>query len=177
MELKDILNHVNEWLRYAEAKNATIAVFDSAVCISLLALVSEGKTIPFIPDWYLYSVLLLFLFSATTALISFLPLLAFAPNKRKKKQSGYNPLFFGHIAKVSEPDYTESLKASHIIEESVRPVDGLIINQIHKNAKIAVLKNRVFSVSLWAVLAAFLTPIVLIVPLVKFFYDRKKSNS
>lgn len=178
-EIENTYSRVTDWLKYAEAKNAILVAFDSTVSLAIIGLMVEKKEIIFIPNWYLQISLFFFIGGAAIALVSFLPqLIQFKPRDCMHR-SCMNPLYFYDIAKMDEEEYTKLICERYETEGRISQYDKDLINQIVNNSKIAVVKFRTFSIALWLNISVFLTPVILIIPLIvklRGKYDRRKSS-
>lgn len=153
---KEILTSVSDWLKFAEAKNGTLLVFDSGISIAILSIINSinsasTSTAPRDAPDLLYILLFIFGTGAVLSLLSFFPILS---NNTKifkcKKTPNQNPLFFGHIASLSDNEYKQILIGINIIDKNASPAEDHIINQIIINSKIAANKFEFFKVAIYA---------------------------
>lgn len=174
INLENIFNNVNDWLKFAEAKNGIIAAFTSTISLAIFSALIENKISNIYFCIYLsYSSLLLF-GSALIALASFLPQLndlKFIAKEKKPPEK--NLLFFGYIKNFSGEQYLNEIEKQYgkINENDNYKLD--ISKQISVNSKIAFVKYRCFTLSLWLTLMAFFSPLLLlIIPLWNFIKRR-----
>jgi hypothetical protein len=100
--LKDIFENVNNWLKFAEAKNATLIAGNGLLIFGVLKTIHELKIDNYLL-WYIYFCLALFSLSLVIALISFIPKVkipTFLLNSNIETND--NLLFYGHILKYNE---------------------------------------------------------------------------
>ena len=96
-QLKEIFDNVNNWVTFAEAKNAAIIAFNVACisCIWDIEGIKEIKILPYI--WGLGIIV-----STIMALISFVPQTGKGISDNEKQSDSDNLLFFKDIAKYSK---------------------------------------------------------------------------
>jgi Family of unknown function (DUF5706) len=145
-DLESILRMVNEWLRYAEAKNGAALAFNTAAISVVLS--ANGSTI--LPNWYYLSVLISCVISLGFGLISFLPSLSTTRNiKRQIAIKGGNEpnlIYFGEIAGLSLDSFRDRVCAKFkIASEDVFFAE--LTQQIYVNSVIAKRKFKLFSVA------------------------------
>lgn len=157
-KLNQIFSNVNNWLKYAEAKNALIIVLNSTLIFGIINLY------PAIKDdtsyiLYMSIAILMMLISIIVALISFIPRLKSPYEKVESPLENDNLLYFGHIAKYTSEQYREKIEKILSAENTNKEFDMYYINQIIINSKITLIKFKQFEISAWFLIAAFLTPI------------------
>jgi hypothetical protein len=178
--LEDTYTRVADWLKYAEAKNAVLVAFDSTISLAIAGFLSNKMEIAFIPDWYLKLSLVLFVGGAAISLISFLPQIAQFEFKKKQHHNLINPLYFADIAKLTEDEYAKIIQERYNLDKEFTLYEKDLINQITYNSKIAVIKFRNFSIALWLNIAVFLTPLIILIPMITKLRGqngRSKSSS
>ena len=166
LQLSDILTRAIDWVKYAEAKNAAIIVFDSSILVALITLSSGKENNLLLPNWYVTLSTILLICAAVSSLISFIPILA---KFKIKNDDGtditkINPLYFGDIAKFDEVTYL-SLLANRYGPLLYDNYNKDIANQIIINSKIAVRKLNIFTIALWLNLFVFLSSLIFLIPL------------
>ncbi len=172
--LKYILTLVNEWLAFAEKKNALLIAADSAVILGLIRILKNDlSTCLYI---YVYSAIGCLLVSALSCLISFIPKL-----KKpllfplKKPQSSDNLFFYGDIAKYTPADYINALyKASELETSKILSIEKALSEQIIINSRIALTKYKYFRLALWMTISAVITPILSL--FFYYFLERTKED-
>ncbi len=160
-KIRVILINVNDWLKFAESKNAVLILFNGGAIYGVLNLYLNLKIenpnffkAPFI----VYMVLSVL--SILILLLSFLPqtklhwLFSFKTTDKKD-----NLLFYAHIAKYDEESYLKSIckyfgeKEGHFSE-----YEKALANQIINNSKIALKKYYYFKASLFTTILAIIIP-------------------
>lgn len=176
--LKHVLENVNEWLRFAENKNAALVAFNSAVGFGVVAIRNETEGLPKWAGSYLIVVALLLLLGIIASLLSFLPQLRlpwfFARSRIDARDS---LLYFGHIARFTPDTYIDAFaQATNKRTKERAPIEKLYAEQIVMNSQIALYKYRWFLVAFWLTLAAFATPVAPVIGLVIWLVKRKESR-
>ncbi len=72
-ELNYIFGNVNEWLKFAEAKNAALIAFDSGLIAGAISLLMVDKPLPVIICCYGWFAVALLAVSCFVCMLSFLP--------------------------------------------------------------------------------------------------------
>lgn len=146
-ELKDILRDVNEWLRFAESKNATLLTLSTGAAIACRTI-GEGTC-----SWgvfvFRHAFVVCMLLTALCCLVSFFPRLsesAFLSRRRGKVQR-LNPLYFGSIASVTAEEYSRHIREIVNNGEGLSSLDQAYVDQIKANSTIASGKFRCFSIA------------------------------
>lgn len=172
--LRGTLNDVNDWLRFAEAKNGVLVAASGVAvwgCLRLAVLRETGCYV----DSYLGVAVLFLALGFVTSLLSFLPVLKYRwiiPSATAGKDQ--NLLYFGHLATYSKRNLVESYrKATGTNEAEVTELHGMYAEQIIINSRIALAKYALFEHAVTFVLWGVLTPLVA-VPLL--FFAKKKRN-
>ncbi len=159
------LQRANDFLRFAEAKNAALIALGSGWFVATLNLECGGKPIPR-PFTACVPIAMSFaLCAAVVSLISFLPRLRL-DSFRGGKRAGPHPknlLYFGDIASL--PIRTlESEMRSRYVADQADPSPAYIhdlAEQISVNSDIAVRKMRLFSLG---AIAMFVAVFVFLIP-------------
>ena len=179
-KLKDIFENVSRWLGFAEGKNAALIAFDSAVAFGLISLRFQENILKsqHIFSCYLDWCILLLGLGVMAALISFLPKTklpwAFSQDKTDKSD---NLIFFGHIAKYSPQKYLISIRETlkpEQVENNKIVID--YAEQIVINSRITVSKFWWFTLGLSLTLAAFLTPIPVVLYWIAYLFIKGKTR-
>ena len=174
--LKDIFSNVNDWLKFAEAKNAALIVFNGASIFGaatfIATVMSQDKyTIPELILYYLYSFIIFNGLGLATALYSFWPQTEidkvlgekFIDLSFKKPESRNSVLFYGHIQGYTPESYLAKLR--EYCNKEAGECSGLesdYASQIVINSLITYRKHCYFKVALVFTLLAILTPIIFI---------------
>jgi Family of unknown function (DUF5706) len=148
MSLAGLFSIVNEWLRFAESKNAAGVAFNTAIIAVTIDLdVGTG-----FPAFYPKIVLAFAIVSLGFGLISFLPSLSISRNLRIKvddvdRDSG-NILFFGSIAEMG----IENFRRRALVDFSLEDASGLFLpltEQIFINSVIIRRKLKLFNAAVF----------------------------
>jgi len=158
--LKDIFDNVNNWLKFAEAKNGAIIALNATVIFGILKLGVINVNGNNILNYYLYVAVFMLILSITIALLSFVPRLTHPYIQFKKPLDKDNLLYFGDIAKYTPYKYEERLNLSITInDENNSTLNVYYINQIVINSKITFIKFKQFEIAIWFTISAILTPL------------------
>jgi hypothetical protein len=164
--LKDIFNNINDWLKFAEAKNAALIAFNGAIIMGCLSLIKEPP--PHLPVWYLWMVVVLVALSTFCALLSFYP---------KTAAPGNNLYFYDHIYRYSSKQYLEYLSAALPNDQARNSIGGdsakvsaarekhlteHLAEQIVINSKIASRKYKYFKVALSLLMTGLIVPLIVL---------------
>ena len=149
--LETVFANVNQWLHFAEAKNALLATLNGGAVLGLLALLNTEKPrlSSLLPSLWVAAICLVF--GLLVCLLSFTPILA-KTLERASEPRRINILYFGHLAAISPARFLTELRERYGTEE---PVDGEgseyhrdLADQIIANSRIALRKYRLFCVAL-----------------------------
>ena len=159
--LKDIFDNVNNWLKFAEAKNGAIIALNATFIFGILKLgiINDDNGNSFL-NYYLYIAIFMLTLSIIIALLSFVPRLNHSYIQFKKPLDKDNLLYFGDIAKYTPSKYEERLNISiKVDDEKNSTLNTYYINQIVINSKITFIKFKQFEIAIWFTISAILTPI------------------
>jgi len=157
--LKVIFDNINNWLKFAEAKNGAIIALNSALIFGVLKLNSTITEQNIFRDYYISIVIFLLLISSIMALLSFIPRLSYPYIKFDKPTEKDNLLYFGDILKYTPLKYYEKIQIKICEKSDKKDFEMYYINQIIINSKITFIKFKQFEIAVWFTLSAFLTPI------------------
>ena len=157
--LKNILSFVNDWLKFAEAKNGALVVLNGAIIFGVLSVLNDNKIFV---NWQIFYFWMIIGFNLLSLIVG---LLSFWPQTKNSwlNLSGYsnkedNILFFAHISKYNPTEYLKSLyEAEGTKKDKFTKFEIDYSNQIIINSQIASQKYRFFKLALWLTLAGFLT--------------------
>lgn len=174
-KLQKIFTNVNDWLKFAEAKNAALLALTGAATLSILNLDSTKVSCSLF--CYLTHVTLPLL--GITIIIVLASFIAhtkpfFVSKKSQNQLPEDNLLFFGDVSKYKAEEYLQALYDKGSLDknaEIIRSIELEYAQQIVYNSKIAATKYKLFNTALLLLFSAILTPVVA-VPLY-FIY---KSN-
>lgn len=164
--LEYIFDNVNDWLRFAEAKNGTLLALNSVFSFGIVRVIFTSHLEGAFFYWLTICATFL-LISALVCLLSFLPKLSIGLTKRVASSAmvqNANPIYFGDIAKLeTSDDYLQYLLERKIVEDKVK--DDLfalaIVGQTFVNSKIAVEKYGYFVTAVTLTALALLLMLVL----------------
>lgn len=170
-KLKTIFSYVNNWLRFAEEKNAALIVLNCGILLALISLIGKDVEIPsFINNnifyyrltfFYLLNFVLFSAFGLMISLMSFLPQTKVIINTKEEKiKESDNLIFYTHIAKYDADKYLSKLHDLLEIENESSKYELAYANQIITNSKIATSKYLHFQVALWFTISSIFTPII-----------------
>ena len=162
--LKDIFSNVNEWLKFAEEKNAAIIIFNLSSIFGAAHIITQAKTvIPQLILLYLYWLIVLNTLGLSVALFSFWPkTLSLFDNYYdcKKLEKLDNTLYYGYIKCCEPKSYITRLCNSLQKEgEENSSFESNYAIQIVINSRVAFRKYRYFKAALILTINAILTPI------------------
>lgn len=164
--LGHILSIVNEWLKFAEAKNAALLAANTAIIFAVLRVL-DSKTI--CRQWlsaYLLLGLLLLAAAAFIALVSFIPQVRIPwLALRRQPSSRDNLLFYGDIAYYDPTNYLQALGARTTpAANAFSSFEQDYAVQIVTNSRIALRKYVLFSAAIWLTLTAVLSlPVAIVI--------------
>jgi hypothetical protein len=175
---------VNDWLKYAETKNAFILAFSGAgltATITYLSAASSNNPSKSLLVGMIVATCFLCLTSLISAM-SFLPKTNLEyivwrrsrPSNKPKNlpHNTDNLYYFGHLFKYQPEELTEALNRVYFdnkVSNQNKKEYLHLANQIITNSEIALLKLKLFTVSLWSLIAAILTiPLVVLISLIIF---------
>ncbi len=169
--LRYTLGLVNEWLRFAETKNAALLAVDAG---AVLALTKVGKG----PNWntpegiWIFTTISLLLVSCVIAMISFLPDVVPKWNSPKGNRcpgEDANLLFYGDLAYHDRLSLLEAIAEQ---EGSSVPNNSAVLEdyaeQIITNSRIALRKYKFFRWAMWIAVSGVVIPIIVAVLFVVF---------
>jgi hypothetical protein len=170
-ELNKILDNVIEWLKFAEAKNAGLIVFNSAAIAGVLqAYPAEPTSLVFFKG----VLVAFFSISICISLYTFLPVLKktfpyqkYEDAKFETEKANLNCYFFNHHSKINCDQLLSLLKyKTGDSDYSHTNVELDIADQIINNAEIAVSKFKLFTSAAYITFAGvFLTLLIIILKL------------
>jgi hypothetical protein len=159
-ELEDklwkIFANVNDWLKFAEAKNAMLIGFNGASIFGLSRIMVNCSDNL---KWYLIIVSIFFGASLITSLISFVPRLSSLSFSDQSDSKMKNIYYFEYLKTLGSQTLLEEISQK---EKDYKFPDSLknLGDQIISNSKIASLKYSYFSVAIWITICGIVTLIV-----------------
>ncbi|MCQ9207992.1 MAG: DUF5706 domain-containing protein [Omnitrophica bacterium] len=161
-KLKYIFSNINDWLKFAEAKNAALLVFDTAILVGLVSIVSTNNGLHQYVQYYLYFCMFFIVSSIILSLLSFIPKLKMPFLYQSQRHfSQDNVLFFGHIAKYGIKEYLELLYSQNNAKYDKKDLfQENLAGQIIINSRIALLKYKLFEIGVWLTIIGITSPII-----------------
>ena len=152
-----VFNNVNEWLRFAEAKNAMIIALNGVIVFGVARLfkideIMENKIL----CWYFIIHFLCLGASTLVALLSFIPQLKQITPKFNFKNQNDDFLYFACLKDKTVAEVTEVYRDK---DEVVSVYHEHLANQIITNAGITKRKYDYFTFACWLTIAAIFTPL------------------
>lgn len=158
-ELSALLSRVLDSQKFAEAKNASLLVLDSAWAVASANLLFSRQYVPSSLATALAIAFPFLLASGLVCLISLIPKL----NLNRLLRSGpfREPclLYFGDIATLEPSDYLRRVRARYLPEKDRSASDYYLddlAGQIAANSSIAARKFRFFSIAAWLAAIAWM---------------------
>lgn len=142
--LKDIFNNINNWLTFAEAKNAAIIAFN----IACLSFICDIKNIVDIKILY-YIMYVGMLLSTIMALISFFPKMGKETKNQNRHSDHDNLIFYMDIAKYDREQYIKAIFKQYtkmdILDTEVQKIERDFAEEITYNATVIIRKYKWFN--------------------------------
>lgn len=170
--VKDIFSNVNEWLKFAEAKNAALIAFHLGSIFGAATIATQRDT-PINPpiSTYLYSFIILSAIGLFFALFSFWPQTKIEAALSKKIEDFFhsktpttdgNLLFYGYINECGKNRYLNELCGCYNKQPGTcTKLELDYVEQIVVNSRITVRKYFYFKIALLITIVAVLSPISL----------------
>ncbi|WP_285261242.1 Pycsar system effector family protein [Halopseudomonas bauzanensis] len=160
-KLKEIFSNINDWLKFAEAKSATLIACNGALIFGISRLISSFD----LKGIYLLYFILISALCILSIAICFLSIIPSLSMPWEKKPSGTsdedNLMYFSDIAKYTPLAYLNALKDKLELNDSAfTGYQRDISNQIIINSVIADKKYRAFQKAIWLTLAAVISPVL-----------------
>lgn len=179
-KLYKIFQNVNEWLKYAEAKNAILLAFCGAGIAASLTYLSAASNIPKSLHIGFITTASFLCFCSLVCSLSFLPKtnLEYIVWKRSKPKVNHklkindndNFYYYGHLFKYQPIELINAFNRLYF-EGKIKNIQKKeffdLSNQIIVNSEIAYLKFKIFAFALYLlILSIFSIPICLIISLI-----------
>lgn len=174
--LEDTFNKVNDWLKYAEAKNGVHLALLGTSIFGVTSLYKDIFKPNYILNVFFYIYIGLAITSLIISLLSFLPVLIPKRLLRGKIKENDNLTFFEHIIKYKPKIYLEKIIDKYYQDEPKESIHKVhyqhLADQIIRNSKIAHRKFKIFSIALYITLTAIGSMIlgIITVGVKSFFY-------
>ncbi len=176
-KLKDIFENVNNWLKFAEAKNATLVAGNGLLIFGILKTIHEIDIHIYLL-YYIYFCLILFSLSLVISLISFIPKVKIPTFLLNSDiETNDNLLFYGHILKYNEKTLLDKLNTMIKDDEdkTSNEFKTMYAQQIIINSKIARNKFQLFDIAIKFTLSGILSPILYFL-FIHFFVEKEVSK-
>ena len=157
--LRDTLSKVNDWIKFAEAKNAANTAFCSASIFGLTRITLGIESINIFLKCYLVFIIILLAISLSLSLMSFIPSLKIPWLHIGKREKDDNLLYFGHACKYNGSKYLDFLYNNKPHKSDNYEIEISYSNQIVINSKIAYIKYKQFDMAMWFTLTAIISPV------------------
>jgi hypothetical protein len=166
-----IFQNVNDWLKFAEAKNAILLTFCGAAITTITTYVSTATNIPNSLRTGLLIAIFFLCLSSLTCTLSFLPntkpITTKSSNSKLKDTDIF--YFFGDLKKYNATELLSSINRLYFensIPTPYKKEDLDIAKQITINSRIAATKFDFFRTGVWLLIVSFLViPISLVISL------------
>ena len=166
--LRFIFANVNEWLKFAEAKNGVLIAFNGAAIFGILQSLEEICKINERLEVVAFVVIVTATVGIGIAFFSFMPSL----NLNRKASISISPsaigknslIFFRHISKFSPDLYLRTLyQRDGQSVQTLNPIELDLAHQIVENSKTTWLKYRLFFFALNVTLFGMILPIPVLI--------------
>ncbi|MCC5621703.1 hypothetical protein [Nostoc sp. CHAB 5715] len=175
-----IFQNVNEWLKFAEAKNGILLAFSGAGITATITLLATAQNLPKSLSFGLLLTTILLCICSLICSLSFLPKTNLERlvwlRTRPPKNSSFirketdNFYYFGHLHKYSSTELLDALNKYYfegIINTPYKKEYEDIAGQITINAEITFLKFQVFTYAVYILITSILViPVSIIISLV-----------
>jgi hypothetical protein len=173
-DLKEIFKNVNDWLKFAETKNAMLLAFNSALLVGVFNVFSDDESLNnlliFVGPYYHYIFPILIIISMILLLLSFLPQTKMINLSSASKPEKINILFYGHLESLSANELLKELGAEDT--ESTPDIERAYAQQIIINAGMTARKFDTFKFAGWITISALLLVVPVILLLGNYFNNR-----
>ena len=156
-QLYKVFYNVNDWLKFAEAKNAMLIAFNGASIFGVIKLlnystVSESEFL----KGYIVFVISCLIFSTINCLISFAPRVKIIKTGFYDSGKIPNVLFFEYLKGKSNLEIVKEITGD-LDQNKYTTIEKDIAEQIKQNSIIASRKYSHFTVSVWITISAYIT--------------------
>jgi len=160
-----VFQTVNDWLRFAEAKNGAILALSGSALGILLGIMSN---VPFPSKallGYVAACAMLLSGSVAAALASFVPRTRLPVRNRRSHAAAPNLLFYGDLASMSPGEFlAETRRALGMsATDAALPMDEHVAAQIIANSRVTLWKFQLALVATHLAGAAVLSPLFLLI--------------
>jgi len=169
MNLKEIFDNTNNWLKFAEAKHAVLIGFLGAGLWGILNLVEYPCSWNIFFKIYLIWSVSMFVISSIISLISFFPILYPLRRTKVSNKKNLNPIYFKDLASMEPKELINQMNLNNYASGNI---NLKLAEQIIINSRIALYKHKLFIVAMWFILLGLIPPITI---LTLIFLKIKKS--
>lgn len=159
--LKNIFSNLNNWLTFAEAKNAAIIAFNIA-CLSFLFSIEWIAEIKI----FVYIVSVGIIISIIMALNTFIPKMGKEIDSYNYFSETDNLLFYRDIAKYDVDNYLKLVFKKYrdidVSDNDIHKIEKDLAREIIYNAKVATRKYELFNKAINVDIVVFISMIVLL---------------
>jgi len=153
------------WLNFAENKNAMLFAANGAAIFGVFTLIGGISTPDSIYVIYIYQALFFLFLSAVFCLISFVPQVNIpwldSIHSPKKED---NLLAYADIANYNSKLYLETMYKQEAVDlKEIDPFEEDLAELIISYSQIAMRKYSLFSLGVWCMLSAIVTPVIALV--------------
>jgi hypothetical protein len=163
-KLLSIWDRVNDWLKFAEAKNAGILVFSGSTIAALLSFLGSSRKIQL--EWRIgiYTGIAFLSIACLMAIWSFIPKTKIIFKNFGQPSDTDNLYFYRHLCKYNPQQLVETISRLYYDNDpqAVTRNNKDIAAQIVINSCIAMEKYQIFKIAAWIVLIGLLS--IVIVP-------------
>lgn len=178
-KLQKLFSNINDWLKFAEAKNLGLLTFVAAIAFGFTQVNFSNENIIHIAGCYIF--LPVSLLSFLSSLISLFPILSKIESGDLVKSwiSGFsnfidkekhfeNIHYYGYLRNIQESEFEAKFLNKLNETESFTQYEKELATQILYNSRIAWLKYQLFKIGAFFFLCAIVISVVAM-PLIKFF--------
>ena len=156
-QLYRIFNNVNDWLKFAEAKNAMLIAFNSASIYGIsqvldLELIKNNSFC----KYYLFVVIIIMIFSTITSLISFAPKVKILDGGWYSPSNKSNVLFYEYLKTRTNVQIIEEVTGIANTNNFAK-IELDLAEQIRQNSIVTSRKYSYFTIAVWLIIAAYIT--------------------
>ncbi len=177
VKLFSLFQNVNDWLKFAEAKNAVLLAFAGAGMTATLTVLVSAQNLFNSLRWGLISATILLCVCAFLCILSFLPktdlekILRVRSSQSEQPKPEDNLYFYGHLKKYQAEELLDRLNQTYLSNSPVsqpysKEAKDLAV-QVTINSGIAFIKFEIFRYAVYTLAAAIISVPVFI--LITFF--------
>ncbi|MFI8981783.1 Pycsar system effector family protein [Ectopseudomonas khazarica] len=157
--LESIFSNTNEWLKFAEAKSASLIAGNLALIFGITEAAKDSTTNILVLTLAIAAISQL-LISSIFLLISFIPSLQIRAFDIDTPGDGKNLIYFANIKNQTPYEFARKIKEASDCTEKITDYQIMLAEQIINNAKITNKKYQLFKIAIWLTTSAIATPLV-----------------